>query len=461
MTTEYVFDYDRTLSATSGTDTTFYLYGVGGVIGELTDDWTYGLQDGANTQRQLTDELGEVVLVSSYTPWGDIISVQGDGGFTFGYFGSMMDAATGLLYIGNGQYYDPATGRFINGGNQMNNLPVMVDPAGMFLAPLSLLPLMFSGKKKKNNHQLELLLILMVVSASLGMSLTTLNGTTEPPVTTPVSSPAIPPSGKSTANPATVNQAISQPNDAAIQSPAMVCNDIPLDDDFWENLKYFYMGLGHQFLDNATFGISTRLLFNDHRLDELMLNENDAFYYGRWVGQIATTAFSANRIAKGILKVIASGVSLTITLPVLAAGAGPSGGGIFIPGSIAVSGEVVLAGVGVLEAGYGVAVAAYAAGNGPGFTPPKQPMLNSSGKPYPEVIDPRTGEPIPEPPSDLKVVDKELRVEWDSGPDRYKFIKEWYDRGYKTPKGGWEEYEIHHIIPQRYGGTNDYARNFL
>ncbi len=25
-----------------------------------------------------------------------------------------MDSATGLLYVGNGQYYDPATGRFLN-----------------------------------------------------------------------------------------------------------------------------------------------------------------------------------------------------------------------------------------------------------------------------------------------------------------------------------------------------------
>ncbi len=60
-------------------------------------------------------------------------------------------------------------------------------------------------------------------------------------------------------------------------------------------------------------------------------------------------------------------------------GAGPSGGGIFIPGSIAVSGEVVLAGVGVLEAGYGVAVAAYAAGNGPGSTRP-----SIANRPWPD-----------------------------------------------------------------------------
>ncbi len=142
----------------------------------------------------------------------------------------------------------------------------------------------------------------MVVSASLGISLTTLNGIDEPPVTTPVPSPVFPVGTTSTPAPVTVDQVMAQPGDVPTQSPAMLCEDVTVNDDFWENLKYFYMGLGHQFLDNATFGISTRLLFNDHRLDELMLNENDAFYYGRWVGQIATFAFSANRIAKGIFK---------------------------------------------------------------------------------------------------------------------------------------------------------------
>ena len=29
-----------------------------------------------------------------------------------------MDAATGLLYVGNGQYYDPATGRFLTHGRE-------------------------------------------------------------------------------------------------------------------------------------------------------------------------------------------------------------------------------------------------------------------------------------------------------------------------------------------------------
>jgi hypothetical protein len=30
-----------------------------------------------------------------------------------GYFGGLLDAATGLIYVGDGQYYDPASGRFL------------------------------------------------------------------------------------------------------------------------------------------------------------------------------------------------------------------------------------------------------------------------------------------------------------------------------------------------------------
>jgi len=79
--------------------------------------------------------------------------------------------------------------------------------------------------------------------------------------------------------------------------------------------------------------------------------------------------------------------------------------------------------------------------------------------PYPTVIDPRTGEAIPEPPDGLQIVPKDQRVPWGedgTGRERYDYIKEWYDRGYQTPEGGWQGYDIHHIIPREYGGTNDF-----
>jgi RHS repeat-associated protein len=81
--------------------------------------------------------------------------------------------------------------------------------------------------------------------------------------------------------------------------------------------------------------------------------------------------------------------------------------------------------------------------------------INSHGDPYPTIVDPRTGQPIPAPPDNLKKIPVEQRVEWGS-QQRYEFIKEWHDRGYPTPNGGWDQYEIHHIIPREYGGTNDF-----
>ena len=74
---------------------------------------------------------------------------------------------------------------------------------------------------------------------------------------------------------------------------------------------------------------------------------------------------------------------------------------------------------------------------------------------YPKVIDPRTGREMPFPSGIAGRVPKDARVDWTS-KDRGAFIKEWYDRGYKTPRGGWENYDIHHVQPREFGGNNDF-----
>ncbi|MBI2330606.1 MAG: hypothetical protein HYU84_00220, partial [Chloroflexi bacterium] len=127
----YVMDGNRPLTATTGTDTTSYLYGLG-AIGEETNAWSYGLTDGTNTQRQLTDATGEVTYSARYTPWGDTLDASGTGNLTFGYFGGLMDATTGLLYVGDGQYYDPSTGRFLtrNAKPNQSNPYLPFDPTG-------------------------------------------------------------------------------------------------------------------------------------------------------------------------------------------------------------------------------------------------------------------------------------------------------------------------------------------
>ena len=149
VTAQYELDNGRVLAATAGDLTTTYLSGLG-PIAELTDalrqaqgtTWSYSLPDGSNTPRQLVNASAEVMLAASYTPWGDTLSVSGTGSFTHGYLGGVMDMATGLLYVGNGQYYDPETGRFLNRNakpEQTNPyVPWGGEPGSAFIAPLAL-----------------------------------------------------------------------------------------------------------------------------------------------------------------------------------------------------------------------------------------------------------------------------------------------------------------------------------
>lgn len=82
-------------------------------------------------------------------------------------------------------------------------------------------------------------------------------------------------------------------------------------------------------------------------------------------------------------------------------------------------------------------------------------MTNAKGDPYPQITDPRTGWPVNYPGDGYSVVPKPDRVVWD-GPARAAYIKEWYDRGYGDLPGSWSDYDIHHILPREYGGSNDF-----
>jgi RHS repeat-associated protein len=187
---------DQPLIAESSGNTTFYFYGLG-AIGKKTTDWAYSLPDGANTPRQLSDPTGDITLSARYTPWGDTLETHGTGNFAFGYFGGILDAATGLLYVGNGQYYDPATGRFLtrDAKPDSSNPYVPWDPTGALLGPLGLLALVY-GRKKKGSKA-GMLLVLLLVGASVGMTLAACgpgeeNGGGNPP-TVPDEPPTVPP----------------------------------------------------------------------------------------------------------------------------------------------------------------------------------------------------------------------------------------------------------------------------
>ncbi|MBK9008610.1 MAG: hypothetical protein IPM31_16665 [Anaerolineae bacterium] len=174
----YVIDGDRPLTATSNGNTTFYLYGLG-AIGEETNAlrqaqdsaWSYSLPDGTNTPRQLADLSGEITLSARYTPWGDTLDTFGIGNFTFGYLGGVLDATTGLLYVGNGQYYDPSTGRFLTRDVYPNspNPYVPWNPLGAVLGPLAMVSLFYSRKRKRGKWDTVIVLVLLGITVGMGV----------------------------------------------------------------------------------------------------------------------------------------------------------------------------------------------------------------------------------------------------------------------------------------------------
>ena len=180
-TTRYQLDNGQTLAAIAGGTSTFTLYGRG-VIGTFSTEWSYILQDGAGSMRQLAKPDGAVALSVSYTPWGDTLEVYGTGMLDIGYLGGVYDAGTGLIYMGNGQYYDPSTGRFLTRGanaDQSNPYtPWNSDPSGMLIAPLALLALVFG--RKKNRTKLDHFVILIVIGLSVGLSVSACGGNSLP-----------------------------------------------------------------------------------------------------------------------------------------------------------------------------------------------------------------------------------------------------------------------------------------
>jgi RHS repeat-associated protein len=109
-----------------------------------------------------------VTYSARYTPWGDTLESNGVGNFSIGYMGGLMDTATGLLYVGNGQYYDPGTGRFLNRNakpDQTNPyVPWGGNPSSAFMAPLALLWLIYSRKRKRGKMDTFVILLVLDVA---------------------------------------------------------------------------------------------------------------------------------------------------------------------------------------------------------------------------------------------------------------------------------------------------------
>lgn len=99
------------LQATSGANSTSYLYGLN-QIAEFGSQSVYYLTGGARSTCHLIDPNGAVKLARLYDLVGQMLMQKGVGDPISGYLGAQFDRVSGLLYI-NGAYY----GRSKNASN--------------------------------------------------------------------------------------------------------------------------------------------------------------------------------------------------------------------------------------------------------------------------------------------------------------------------------------------------------
>ena len=82
-------------------------------------------------------------------------------------------------------------------------------------------------------------------------------------------------------------------------------------------------------------------------------------------------------------------------------------------------------------------------------------LYNKKAVRYPDYTDPGSNKLMYVPSTNLTKVASSYRVSWTS-TDRKNYIK-WYDSNYPNKIKDWSKYQIHHIRPREYGGTNDYS----
>jgi hypothetical protein len=87
----------------------------------------------------------------------------------------------------------------------------------------------------------------------------------------------------------------------------------------------------------------------------------------------------------------------------------------------------------------------------------KDVAVNKKKWPYPQIIDPRTMQPITFPGKGLTKVPANKRAAPLTSEERAAYIKDFEDRGYKLlPGQRWEDMQLHHITPREYGGKNTF-----
>ncbi len=120
-TTEYFLDGSTVVAQKTGDDVLWFLYDADGQRLGFTYNGTPYLYiyNGIGDVVGIVDDTLATVVEYTYSPWGEILSVDGGGANTIGtlnpfrYRGYYFEEETGLYYL-NARYYDPEVGRFIS-----------------------------------------------------------------------------------------------------------------------------------------------------------------------------------------------------------------------------------------------------------------------------------------------------------------------------------------------------------
>jgi hypothetical protein len=131
----------------------------------------------------------------------------------------LIDATTGLIFIGNGQYYDPETGRFLTRRVNPNSTnPYMPwNPSGGILVPVGLASVYYSRRKKRSKGMDRLVLFVFVLLMMMNLACCHVP-------TTPSTGSGEPETAESTQEP---SSAATQP--AETPSPTETPNPTPME----------------------------------------------------------------------------------------------------------------------------------------------------------------------------------------------------------------------------------------
>ncbi len=113
--TNYTLDLNTGLTQVLADGTNTYLYGVGRIAQQPTNqptNWQYFGADGLGSVRQMYDATGITQLNQRYDPFGNVMATDGTAASVYGFTGEWTDA-TGLVFL-RARYYDPMQGRFIS-----------------------------------------------------------------------------------------------------------------------------------------------------------------------------------------------------------------------------------------------------------------------------------------------------------------------------------------------------------